>query len=235
MPEPTKSQVKRAGKTIRMWKRGELGSELSAWAEMTAAIEVIQAFRGAHADPLVTANNGLRSMLRTEDCPVGVSQRLKRLPTIIDKLQREPTLSLSTMQDIGGVRAVLDNVDQIRRLEARLRRNRDVVGYRDYIASPRPSGYRGVHVVVLYGEAERRIEVQLRTHTMHEWATTVEHLSSRVGKNFKGDGRTAVHRYLALVSEAMAVEEDGDKPTIDLVRRIEEARREMQPLLDRSR
>ena len=43
----------------------------------------------------------------SERLPVQVSQRMKRVPTIIDKLLREPTLLLSRMQDIGGCRAML--------------------------------------------------------------------------------------------------------------------------------
>ena len=45
-----------------------------------------------------------------------VAQRLKRMPTIIDKLDRHPNMKLSTMQDIGGVRAVLPNVKDVYKL-----------------------------------------------------------------------------------------------------------------------
>ena len=55
----------------------------------------------------------------------------------------------------------------------------------------------------------RQIEVQLRTRVMHEWAITVERLSSRVGENLKGDGDHAVQEFLAAVSRAMAPEEFG--------------------------
>ncbi|AAT90059.1 hypothetical protein Lxx24254 [Leifsonia xyli subsp. xyli str. CTCB07] len=63
---------------------------------------------------------GLRSMIKTEGCQIEVSQRLKRFTTIIDKLTaREQTLALSGMQDIGGCRAILGSVEEIRRVEAR--------------------------------------------------------------------------------------------------------------------
>lgn len=70
------------------------------------------------------------------------------------------------MQDIGGCRAVLASIDEVRRVEARLRKSRPPVGYSDYVTTPRSSGYRGVHLVVVYDG--RRIEVQLRTLVMHE-------------------------------------------------------------------
>lgn len=54
---------------------------------------------------------GLRSCLTTEGLELDVSQRLKRLPTIEDKLRRLPRMDLSSMQDIGGCRAVLDTQD----------------------------------------------------------------------------------------------------------------------------
>lgn len=132
---------------------------------------------------------GLRSVVKTERCSrVDVSQRLKRAPTILDKLEREPTLSLARMQDIGGCRAVLASLDELRRVESRLKKNRPPVGYADYIIKPRSSGYRGVHLIVRYDDyngSQRSIEVQLRTRVMHGWAITVERLSGRIGQNLR--------------------------------------------------
>lgn len=202
-PALTSSQVKKAGRTLRRHRRGEAVPA----AQVTAALELVQGFRAAHQIPLVKANNGLRSMVRSEGCAVEVSQRLKRFRTILDKLDREPNLPLSSMQDIGGCRAILASVDEVRRVEARLKKNRPPVGYSDYITNPRTSGYRGVHVIVDYDGCQ--IEVQLRTRVMHEWAIAVERLSSRLGENLKGDGQHAVQELLAAISGAMALEEVG--------------------------
>lgn len=230
---PSKSQVKKAGSTVRKFFRGDLQDQPNGGLETyLAALSVIEDWRAAHAKPLVSANNGLRSMLRSENCPVDVSQRLKRMITILDKLEREPTLALPNMQDIGGVRAIVPSIADIRRVEARLRKNRPVTGYSDYIKHPRASGYRGVHVVVLYGEEERQIEVQLRTPLMHEWAITVERLSSVFGENLKQDGSTTAQAFMARVSEAMALEERGEEPSAELVRMIINLRQIIQPLLD---
>lgn len=185
--------------------------------------------------PLGKATIGLRSVVRTEHCSrVEVSQRLKRAPTIVDKLDREPTLSLPRMQDIGGCRAVLGSIDELRRVESRLRKNRPQVGYSDYITHPRASGYRGVHVIVQYDDetgTARRIEVQLRTLVMHEWAITVERLSSRMGQNLKGDGLHAVQQLLAAVSKAMACEEVGMEVDASLLTRMDELRQLAAPYL----
>jgi ppGpp synthetase/RelA/SpoT-type nucleotidyltranferase len=75
---------------------------------------------------------------------IEISQRLKRFSTIVDKLRREPTMQLTTMEDIGGVRAILRNqalVDEVApelRTQPRwkVRRVREYVTGRDL--GPRP-------------------------------------------------------------------------------------------------
>src|SRR5258708_5441751 len=95
---PSKAAVRRAGRTLRAWMlHEELASE-----DVNAALDLLIAFRAAHQYALLKANNGLRSVVRTSGCRVEVSQRLKRMNTILDKLIREPTMQLSNMQDIGG-------------------------------------------------------------------------------------------------------------------------------------
>jgi putative GTP pyrophosphokinase len=174
----------------------------------------------------------------TEGYQVEVSQRLKRFPTILDKLRREPTMQLSTMQDIGGCRAVLGSCEEIRRVERRLQKNRPPLRYSDYISKPRKSGYRGVHVVVGYSErdgTERAIEVQLRTRTMHEWAITVERLSGRLDVDLKSSrGPDQVLTLLGAISEAMAIEEAGEAVPAELVQRLAQLRQAAVPYLERS-
>jgi len=219
MSAPSKSQVNKAGRVLRRWARGEL-TDPSA---QRAALDVLLAFRAAHEVPLTKANMGLRSVVRTERCRVEVSQRLKRVPTIIDKLTREPTMQLANMQDIGGCRSVLDSIDEVRRVQKRLAKNRPPLRVADYIDAPRVSGYRGVHVIVAYDD--RPIEVQLRTRVMHDWAITVERLSGRLAEDLKsGRGPQPVLDWLEAISEAMALEESGSAVDPALVSRLSELR-----------
>lgn len=159
-----------------------------------------------------------------------VSQRLKRMPTILDKLLREPTMQLATMQDIGGCRAVLSSVNEVRRVQKRLAKNRPPVRTSDYIIDPRASGYRGVHVIVDYDD--RLIEVQLRTRVMHEWAITVERLSGRLHVDLKGgEGPPTVLALLQVISTAMAAEENGETVTDALLEEIASKRAAALPFL----
>ena len=223
---PSKSQVNKAGKTLRAWARGDLVSQ----ADRRAAMETLWAFRAAHQYPLQKATMGLRSMVKTEGCQVEVSQRLKRVPTIIDKLRREPTMQLANMQDIAGCRAVLKNIDQVRRVERRLKKNRPPLRVSDYVTTPRSSGYRSVHVIVQYDE--RAVEVQLRTRVMHEWAITVERLSGRLHVDLKSSiGPAPVLDLLRAISSAMALEEAGQTVDDALLAQISTLRRAALPLM----
>jgi ppGpp synthetase/RelA/SpoT-type nucleotidyltranferase len=144
-------------------------------------------------------------------------------------------MQLPNMHDIGGCRAVLGSIEEVRRVERRLKRNRPPLRYRDYIQTPRSSGYRAVHVVVGYQDLtgiERAIEVQLRTGTMHEWAITVEALSGRLDVDLKSDrGPEEVLELLRAISEAMAIEEIGRVVPAELVNRISRLRQAAVPYL----
>lgn len=224
---PSKTQINKAGKAIRtMWgpkDERDVGAILDA-------ISVLVDYRAAHATPLAKATMGLRSRVQTARCErVEVSQRLKRVPTILDKLHREPTMQLANMQDIGGCRAVLASIDEIRRVQKRLAVKAKKVY--DYIDIPRASGYRGVHVIVEYDG--RLTEVQLRTGLMHQWAYTVERLSGRLGVDLKaGKGPDPVLDWLKAVSRAMALEEAGQPPDSEDMKLLHEYRQKALPFME---
>jgi putative GTP pyrophosphokinase len=166
----------------------------------------------------------LRWRVNREECRLEVSQRLKRAPTIMDKLVRHPNMGLAIMHDIGGCRAVLGSIDEVRRVQRRIERGTPETGrVYDYVTEPRESGYRGVHLIVPY--KGRNIEIQLRTGVMHEWAIYVERLSGRLREDLKsGEGPGPVLEWLEAVSQAMALEESGEEVDSGLVDRIRQLR-----------
>lgn len=181
----SKNQIVKSGKALRKHYQGV--QTLSA-KESAQAIDRLDHWRECHSYPLQKATMGLRQRAKTERCrDPRVSQRLKRRPTIIDKLLREPAMQLTTMQDIAGCRAVLADPDEVRRVHRRWHRTGNVVDERDYIASPKDSGYRGVHVIVEYDGFPT--EVQLRTQLQHAWGVSIERVGPRIGEDLKsGEG-----------------------------------------------
>lgn len=130
-----------------------------------------------------------------------VARRLKRLPTILDKIgKRQPGMRLSRMQDIGGVHAIMNTVSQVYKLHKLYRQKgrfpHILKGEHDYISFPKSSGYRGIHLVYEFYNSQGRgqrardydgllVEVQLRTKLQHEWATAVETVGTVLGQDLK--------------------------------------------------
>lgn len=232
---PSITQVNKAGDVLRSVLCNPLSpTTLSAFDPDTfgAALDLLVAWRAAHATPLRKATMGLRSRVTTAKCAqIEVSQRLKRAATIVDKLGREPRMELGRMADIGGCRAVLQDLGELARVRARYDTTPErVVRVKDYIEKPKPDGYRAVHIYVRYDA--RLVEVQLRTRIQNEWAYTVETITSRLGLDIKGGaGPEPVRAWFAAVSAAMAVEEHGDEVGPDLLAKVSTLKEQALPYL----
>jgi ppGpp synthetase/RelA/SpoT-type nucleotidyltranferase len=108
------------------------------------------------------------------------TSRLKTTSTIIEKLRRESTMHLSRMQDIAGVRLVIDSErpEQERPEQDRVveRIHQLFPDARTVDRRVRPSyGYRAVHVIVRTQGC--LVEVQVRTHMQDRWAQIIERLA----------------------------------------------------------
>lgn len=229
---PSTTQVNKAGEALRSFFFNDRENrDADALERVSAALDVLTVWRTAHASPLQSATMGLRSRVSTANCSqLEVSQRLKRIPTILNKLNREPGMMLGRMADIGGCRAVLRDIDEVRRVQHRYDESGIVRRVRDYIDQPKPDGYRAVHIIVEY--RGRKIEVQLRTKVMHEWAYTVEGMTSRFGLDVKsGRAPEPVARWFQAVSEAMAIEETGQIVDDALWQRVATLRESAMPYL----
>lgn len=179
----SRGEIDRAGAELL---RGypDLGSNFTTkMKDYRRAFTVMDDWRASHAFPLNIIQVTLRKRVKELAENGEVYQRLKRTPSVISKLKRFPDMKLSRMQDLGGCRAILASLNDIVVIRDRYKVARDrhaLVGEKNYIDSPKPSGYRGRHLVYKY-QSDRvttynnhRIEIQLRTRFQHLWATAVE-------------------------------------------------------------
>lgn len=207
-PQYTKGQVNRAGQVLA--HPDAYSPEDMHWADI-----VLANWRACHGYPINTFQALLRLRLKSIDKNAIVAQRLKRAPSILLKLRRFDGMQLARMQDIGGIRAVVSSVARVRRLEAEYRTSKFkhvLVSSKDYIADPKPDGYRGIHLIYRYSNSRAlpyeglSLELQVRTRLQHAWATAVETMGTFLGQALKsGQGEQAWRVFFAKASAALAV------------------------------
>jgi putative GTP pyrophosphokinase len=178
IPLYSKERVKKAG--IMLFNDDATDEEFED------ALQVLNNWRSSHSYPVNTFQAGLRTKLNAMGVNGIVAQRLKRIPSIMAKLERFKNMSLSRMQDIGGLRAVVSTAKQIYELRDSYveysKFDHILVSEQDYIKQPKDSGYRGIHLIYKYNNRKGgakayeglMIELQIRNVLQHSWATAVE-------------------------------------------------------------
>lgn len=181
------------------------------------AVTLINHWRACHAYPVNTFQSTLRSRLK-KICPDAlVAQRLKRVPSIVTKLERNPGMQLSRMQDIGGLRAVVktsQQVDQLRQVYTSDGLTHELVKVDDYISEPKESGYRSLHLIYRYNNPRAPqydgllLELQFRTRLQHAWATAVETIGTFINHALKAsEGPDEWLQFFRTASAAFALAE----------------------------
>jgi hypothetical protein len=181
----------------------------------------VSRWRSSHEHALRKVISILRRHAKSNGLPSTiVSGRTKRLGSIVAKLKRQPSMALTTMQDIGGCRLVVSNMEEVRRLASnvknvlasKLSSGGEIREY-DYIAKPKTDGYRSVHFVVRYqpdipGIGSQRIEIQIRSLLQHRWATAVETVDLFAHQTLKiGGGDSKWREFFALTASFFALKE----------------------------
>ncbi len=207
--EYSRSQIIKAGRKLK--------APDASLEDIDSSTKIVDNWRAAHAYPLHIIYMYLRRLSANKK-DITVAERLKRSDSIISKLKRQPTMSLWTMQDLGGCRFIVPTNEDVYSFSEKMLssqiRHRLVKTY-DYIDKPKASGYRSLHVVLEYHSDKTSvyndnmlIEIQFRTHLQHIWATAVETVGLFTKQAIKaGQGDVAVTRFFALVSSLFALKE----------------------------
>lgn len=210
-PEYSRMEVNKAGATF-------INPHVSD-EDKEHALNVINNWRVSHNFPLNTFQWRLRYIAKRINPDSLVAQRIKRLPSIKLKLEIQPNMKLSQMQDIGGCRAIMKNIAELDTLVNIYKHESKGIKHTlydedDYITTPRESGYRGVHLIYKYGSDKSkvyqnmRIEIQMRTLMQHAWATAVETVGTFINMPLKSSlGDNGWLRFFALMGSAMAISE----------------------------
>ena len=183
-----------------------------------------------------------------------IKARIKTPESIVKKLRRyglEFTLDNmeTAVNDIAGVRITCSFTSDIFRLADMIRDQKDirVLSTKDYITSPKPSGYRSCHMIisvpVYFSDRikEVKVEIQIRTVAMDFWAS----LEHKINYKFEGKAPDYLERELkscadmvdmldmkmfSLNQAIMAVEEEERRREEEKRREREKAERKQEEL-----
>ena len=164
---------------------------------------MLQTLRLSYKNTLSAVFNILVEESKKIDKRIAIpTYRVKRIESIVSKLQREPRMQLSRMSDIAGCRCILQSNDKVYALKKKLEDRLCVKHINDYISIPKSNGYRSLHLIVSLSEDDSKtIEIQLRCLQDHNWATLVEITDLVYGtriKEFGSNGELAeFHRLLS--------------------------------------
>jgi len=125
-----------------------------------------------------------------------IKYRIKSAESIVKKLKRnhyEVTLDnmIQYLNDIAGIRIICSFTTDIYTIAEMITNQSDVrvLQIKDYIANPKPNGYKSYHMVISVpiflsdGPVETKVEIQIRTIAMDFWAS----LEHKIYYKFEGN------------------------------------------------
>lgn len=178
MAGPTQEEVDQLGRRLR--ERGNI---------VPQDRELYARFRDGFQDALdeVKATTE-RCAERSGVSEWSVSTRLKRLETLVLKLQRQ-TYPLSSFHDIAGCRIVVPTLSDVRQIQEPLFQSLRVERFLDYHQG-RADGYRAWHLIVRTDPGQV-VELQVRSRLQDHWANTSESLAFAIDHAIKSGGGPA--------------------------------------------
>ncbi len=205
--ETTRSQIKALGKKLRHIKSDD--------ALYDDDLAVLNWWRSHHEPSLRYYANFLKRQaldLGLTHNQFTVIHRIKRIQSIILKLKRYPTMQLSTMDDVAGLRIVLPSIEDVYQLTNKLKEKttrNEILKISNYISRPKDDGYRSTHIVYRINKSPTvQMEIQLRSSLQHIWATGVEVFGTLERTSFKtGEGSENWKTFFRLLSSRFAIKE----------------------------
>ena len=152
------------------WEMEDLSFRFLKPDEYQRIARLVDEKRGEREAHVESARAELASVLDAADIAADVQGRPKHLYSIWKKMQGKG-LSYARVFDTRALRVVVEDGTACYATLARVHETwQPVEGeFDDYIARPKPNGYQSLHTVVL-GHDGRPLEVQIRTHAMHQHA-----------------------------------------------------------------
>lgn len=152
------------------WELEDLSLRFTKPDVYRAIVKDLDATRAQRLAFVQAAVSKIRSLLAEHHIRGEVSGRSKHIYSIWLKMERKH-LTFNRLFDLRALRVIVDTVGQCYEVLSILNENFTPIQseYDDYIAHPKPNGYRSLHTVIKASDG-LPVEIQIRTKAMHEFA-----------------------------------------------------------------
>ena len=133
-------------------------------------LERLKFIKNNREDNFNIISKELISLLSGKGVKVKIAGREKRPFSIWRKIQKKK-ISLEQLTDIVGFRIIVESVEDCYKTLGILHSHYSTVPgkFKDYISTPKINNYKSIHTSLI-GPKKQRIEVQIRTYEMNEFA-----------------------------------------------------------------
>ena len=136
--------------------------------------------------------------------PISMKEKLERrgIPVSVDAIE-------NNLNDVAGIRVICSFVEDVYTIAEAFLKQDDIslVEIKDYIANPKPNGYRSLHLIVtvpIFLAKEKRtmkVEIQLRTIAMDFWASLEHQLRYKKDIDFTPEMETELLECAEMAAE----------------------------------
>jgi len=177
-----------------------------AHESLTRRLEFLRA-EGDAGIPVIVED--LRKALADQWVKAEVEGREKSPHSIWRKMETKH-VSLEQLSDIMAFRVIVDTAPECYQALGVIHGAYRVVPgrFKDYISNPKPNGYKALHTTV-FGEGQQRLEIQIRTREMHDFAErgVAAHWSYKQGVATDGKQYRWLRELLDILENASTPEE----------------------------
>ena len=150
-----------------------------------------------------------------------IKQRIKSPESIVKKLKKRVLDSTienmrEFINDIAGIRVICSFTSDIYRIAEMIRNQNDikVISVKDYIISPKESGYKSFHMIVsvpIYlsdSVVDTKVEIQIRTVAMDFWASLEHKVNYKLDQDDSDEEIKNIRRRLYDCAQMVSVLDD---------------------------
>ena len=133
-------------------------------------LERLKFIKENRTDNFKIISEELLSVLKEKGITAILAGREKTPFSIWRKIQNKK-ISLEHLTDIVGFRVVVDSIEECYKTLGILHNKYSAIPFKfkDYISTPKINKYQSIHTAII-GPKKQRIEIQVRTHQMHDFA-----------------------------------------------------------------